>query len=51
VEKEAWKTAQKQKMMWFCANPMVALSKNRTKMIIVASINSVCLWMNVWLKE
>jgi hypothetical protein len=51
VEKEALKTAQKQKTTWFCANPMVAPSRNPTKMIIVASTNCVCLWMNVWPKE
>jgi hypothetical protein len=51
VEKEVLKTAQKQKTTWFCANPMVAPSKNPTKMIIAASTSYVCLWMNVWLKE
>ena len=51
VEKEARKTAQKPKPKLFCANRMVALSRNPTKMIIVENINCVCLWMNVWLKE
>jgi hypothetical protein len=51
VEKEVLKIAQKQKTTWFCANPMVAPSRNPTKMIIVVNTSYVCLWMNVWLKE